>query len=60
MKGADGFPSEEFKSNNYSEQQANDLTQHIDYSEQHIASNYSEQHAEYSEQYVNCSEQHAL
>ena len=45
---------------NYSEQHANDLAQHIDYSELHDISGYSEQDAEYSEQYVNFSEQHAL
>ena len=59
MKQADGYISEEFKSN-HSEQHATDLAQYIHYSEQHATSNYSEQQAEYSEQYVNLSEQHAL
>ena len=58
-KRADGYTSEEFKSN-YSEQYVNNLAQHIDSSEQHTTCNYSEQHAEYAEQYVNFSVQHAL
>ena len=57
MKRADGYTSDEFKSNTiYSEQHANDLAQHIDYSELHDISSYSEQaeqDAEYLEQYVN-------